>query len=65
MELDRKDLKIEGYKQKVSELEDKVMDLRVELTLVTQARDAILKEFQEWKESNVSAQETAKPESTD
>lgn len=41
--MDRKDLKIEHYKQKVAELsvqyEDKIADLRVELTVVTQERD--------------------------
>ena len=35
-ELDAKDLKIIGYKQKVSELEEQVMDLRVQLTIMEQ-----------------------------
>lgn len=35
-ELDAKDLKIIGYKQRVSELEEQVMDLRVQLTIMEQ-----------------------------
>lgn len=35
-ELDAKDLKIIGYKQRVSDMEEQIMDLRVQLTLMEQ-----------------------------
>lgn len=36
MELDRNQLKIQAYKEKLSNLEDNNADLRVELTVITQ-----------------------------
>lgn len=50
---DRKDLKIQSYRERVSKLtlsyEEEVADLRVELTVTSQERDDLRKEVEELK----------------
>jgi uncharacterized protein YeeX (DUF496 family) len=59
--MDKKDLKIEALRQRIAELtvqyEDRVSDLRVDFTLVSQ-------ELEELKKEHADV-EVAKPDSTD
>lgn len=67
--MDRKDLKLEHYKQKVAELsvqyEDRVADLRVEVTILSeqvQEKDAEIERLKNELAETAPAQD---PESTD
>ena len=60
-ELDRKDLKVLGYRQKLSELEEKFNELQVDFTIVSeQAQNA----FKEVERLN-ALQEESKPAGDD
>ena len=64
--MDRKDLKIQALTQRlstiVSQYEDKIADLRVELTVTSQERDELMNSITELKSAeeagNVSADES-------
>lgn len=58
-ELQRKELKIEHYRQKCAELQEANADLRVELTVVSQELQAAHQQLEELKAANATVQEEA------
>lgn len=46
MEMDRKDLKLQAYRDKVSELEDRLADMRVDFTIISSRNTELQEEVQ-------------------
>lgn len=64
-ELDRKDLKILAYKQKLSEADERFADLQVEHAILSEQLQNVFKEYTRLKETYEPEEEPEKPVEAD